>query len=282
VPVPFWGVEVSVPGPWFVAEGGSVPCWSPPPAGELLLGSAPATRCARHRSPATVARLWRIARLPVIRHPRRLVVNGVPVVVGRSTASALVWYLPDELEALKASGPQAHGLASTLRRSPRGAVLAAVGARPGAGWVSVSFGGLRARVPSRWTVERTDVTNVPLCRSEVGSLTAGQVLLDSDLATEYPPCPYLPPTAASLFGGGNGLRIDLLPARAEQGAGGLSRSCLHLGELRACPYRRPAMGDIELLVSGGGLVHPRLVWIGFAGSGRVAASVLSSLRGAAG
>ena len=85
-------------------------------------------------------------------------------------------------------------------------------------------------------------------------------------------------SSSTLFGsGGNGLRIDLQPSKADSGVGALSSDCLHPNGLTVCPYASPQMAVLELLVTGGGLPHPRLVWIGLGGSGEVATTVLWSL-----
>jgi len=133
-------------------------------------------------------------------------------------------------------------------------------------------------VPPSWSVVQTDVANYPECGTDETSLPKHQVLLDSDLKYVYLPCPYQFPTASTLFGnGGNGLRIDLQPSKPWSGRGGLSSDCFHPNGLTVCPYASPQMAVLELLVTGGGLPHPRLVWLGLSGSGEVATTVLWSL-----
>ena len=289
IPVPFGDVEISVPGMWWVELPGSPSCSGRPLSGELLLGNARlVTSCGP--VPANVAHLFSIKQVPpkyAQGHP--IWVHGVKVIVGGSGKTSVTWYLPGVLEELQVRGPLARKLVWTLRFSPRRAVLSSAGVepapgRPGSppsgtgGWYRVSWGGLSALVPRSWSVVRTDVSNYPECGTDETSLPKDQVLLDSDRQDVYPPCPYQFPTASSLFGdGGNGLRIDLQPSKPDSGRGGLSSDCFHPNGLTVCSYASPEMAVLELLVTGGGLVHPRLVWIGLSGSGEGATTVLRSL-----
>ena len=287
IPVPFGNVEISVPGMWWVELPGSGSCAGPPPApsGELLLGDARLVAGCGGPVPANVADLFYIKQVPpkyALGHP--IWVHGVEVIVGPSGKSSLTWYLPGVLEELQARGPLAEKLVWTLRFSPRRAVLRSAGVWPGkppsgtGDWHRVSWGGLSALVPRSWSVVSTDVSNYPECGTDETSLPKDQVLLDSDQQDVYPPCAYQFPTVSTLFGnGGNGLRIDLQPFKADSGVGGLSSDCLHPNGLTVCPYASPQMAVLELLVTGGGLPHPRLVWIGLGGSGEVATTVLWSL-----
>jgi|GEM_PF-3469560 len=290
IPVPFGDVEISVPGTWWVELPGSQSCSGQPPSGELLLGNASLVTTCGGPVPANVAHLFHIEQVPpkyAQGHP--IWVHGVKVIVGPSGKSSVTWYLPGVLEELQMRGPLAHELVWTLRFSPRRAVLSSAGVEPVSGqpgsppsgtggWHWVSWGGLSALVPPSWSVVQTDVSNYPECGTDETSLPKDQVLLDSDLQDVYPPCPYQFPTASTLFGnGGNGLRIDLQPSKPYSGRGGLSSDCFHPNGLTVCPYASPQMAVLELLVTGSGLLHPLLVWIGLSGSGGVATKVLWSL-----
>jgi hypothetical protein len=237
-----------------------------------------------------VAHLFYIKQIPSkYAEERPISVHGVKVIVGRSDKNSVTWYLPGVLEELQMRGPLAHTLVWTLRFSPRRAVLSTAGSGPvsgepgsppaeTAGWQAVSWGGLSALVPRSWSVSRSDVSNYPECGTDETSLPRAQVLLDSDRHDVYLPCPYQFPTASTLFGtGGNGLRIDLQPSKADSDRGSLSNDCFHPNGLTVCPYASPQMEVLEFLVTGGGLLHPRLVWLGFGGSAEVATTVLSSL-----
>jgi len=289
IPVPFGDVEISVPGMWWVELPSSQSCSGQPPSGELLLGNAQlVTTCGP--LPANVAHLFHIKQIPpTYAQAHQIWVHGVEVIVGPSSKSSVTWYLPGVLEELQMSGPLAHKLVWTLRFSPRRAVLSSAGVEPVSGqpgsplpgtgsWQRVSWGGLSALVPRSWSIARTDVSNYPECGTDETSLPKAQVLLDSDRKDDYLPCPLQLPTASTLFGsGGNGLRIDLQPSKPYSGRGGLSSDCLHPNGLTVCPYASPQMAVLELLVTGDGLLHPRLVWIGLGGSGQVATAVLWSL-----
>jgi hypothetical protein len=292
IPVPFGEVEISVPGMWWVELPGSESCSGPPPApsGELLLGDALLATSCGEPVPANVAHLFYIKQVPP-KYAQRLPiwVHGVKVIVGPSGKSSVTWYLPRALEELQVRGPLAHILVWTLRFSPRRAVLSSAGVEPvsgqpgsppsvAGGWHRVSWGGLSALVPRSWSVVRTDVSNYPECGTDETSLPKGQVLFDSDRKDVYPPCPYQFPTVSTLFGnGGTGLRIDLQPAKPDSGVAGLSSDCFHPNGLTVCPYASPQMAVLELLVTGGGLLRLRLVWIGLSGSGAVSTTTLRSL-----
>jgi hypothetical protein len=284
IPVPFGDVEISVPGMWWVELPGSESCSGQPPSGELLLGNARLVTSCGAPVPANVAHLFYIKQVPpkyAQGHP--IWVHGVKVIVGRSGKSSVTWYLPGVLEELQVRGPLAHTLVWTLRFSPRRGVLSSAGVEGSPlsgtdGWHRVSWGGLSALVPRSWSVVRTDVSNYPECATDETSLPKDQVLLDSDRRDVYPPCPYQFPTVSTLFGnGGTGLRIDLQPAKPDSGVAGLSSDCFHPNGLTVCPYASPQMAVLELLVTGGGLLRLRLVWIGLSGSGAVSTTTLRSL-----
>jgi len=281
VAVPFGDVQLSVPGAWWVQIPGGVGiCGAPPPPGELVLGGAPLGTCGNGGRPATVARIMDIKRVPPkYANKPTVLIHGVRVIVALEGAARVIYYVPAFLEEVSAEGPLAHEIAATLRLSPRLTTLGEgpIG-KPTASWHLVNWRGLAAWVPSSWRITYTDISDAPLCGTDVTSLPSRQILFDSDTQSLYPPCPLQFPTAEALFGsGGDGLRMDLRPGKVNSGRGQLSHSCLHVNQFEVCPYGAPQMAVLEVLVTGGDLPSPRLVWIGLAGSGEVARTVLYSL-----
>ena len=280
VAVPFGDVQLSVPGKWWVQIPGSGECVDPAPPGELVLGgAAPLSGCGTKSGPPNIAYLRDITQVPPKYADRPPVeIHGVEVIVGPVSATGVTLYVPGLLEEVVTQGPLAPEIAGTLRFAPR---LTALGtgqvAKPGSDWHLVSWHGLGVWVPKSWKTSYTDISNEPVCSTAVASLPAGQILFDSDQKNLYPPCPFEQPTATALFGSaGNGLRMDLHPWKADSGRGELSTSCLTVDHFTVCRYGVPQMGVLEVQVTGGGLEHPRLVWIGLSGSGQVAKTVLHS------
>ncbi|MGO9912344.1 MAG: hypothetical protein ACLPQS_14440 [Acidimicrobiales bacterium] len=279
VAVPFGDVQLSVPGSWWVQIPGSGGCVDPSPPGELVLGgAAPLSGCGA-KGPANVAYLVHIKQVPPKYADKPPVeIHGVKVIVGPVSATSVTLYIPGYLEKVLTTGPLAPEIAGTLRFAPRLTALATGPVtKPAANWHLISWRGLGVWVPKSWKISYSDISNEPICSTAVTSLPAEQILFDSDQKSVYPPCPFQQPTAKALFGsGGNGLRMDLHPWKADSGRGQLSTSCLTVDHFTVCPYGVPQMGVLEVEVTGGGLAHPRLVWIGLSGSGQVAKTVLHS------
>lgn len=279
VSVPFRALEVSVPGSWWVAYNGSVGCIAPAPAGQVMLGAEKEPSACSAAPPKTTIHLFSIARVPPkYAHEHPTDVNGVPVIIGQDLPHHLTYFVPSAKEAMRATGPEASTIAATLSWSPRHE-LAVLTSHPQApsSWQKLDYAGLAVSVPGSWTVTRTNVRDEPLCGSDEPSLPADQVLLDSDRTTEYPPCPYFPPTATVLFGsGGAGLRIDRHPNLVSSGRSHLNL-CRRIHTLWVCAYGHPAMASLVLRVSEGGLAHPRLVWLGLGTDTTELAEVIDSL-----
>ncbi len=247
VAVPYGDVQLSVPGKWWVEIPGSGGgCESPPPPGELVLGGAkPTTTCGGTTGPANTAYLFHIKQIPPKYAGKPVIhVHGVPVIVGAVGAESVTLYVPGYLEEVVTKGPLAPEIAGTLRFAPR---LTALGKgpidKPTTAWHLVNWRGLAAWVPKSWKISYTDISNTPVCSTDVPSLPSNQVLFDSDQKDVYPPCPFQQPTAQDLFGyGGNGLRMDLHPWKAYSGRGQLSKLVSDRQPVHGLPVRSSTDG----------------------------------------
>ena len=208
---------------------------------------------------------------------QRSVINGISVYdlynYGHGPYVGTHYLLPSLGVEIEAEGPLAKRVIDTLSRSPRTVALAS-GPAPvvPSSWHTVTDAGLRFVVPARWH------TFLPVgagaCRSE------GPTLLNRDsvvLTTDLSLCrePALAPTVRPP---GNGVQVDVDASPSFAPATLLSKHCLSLGALIACPATSPAYSILVLKVTVPRRSEPVYVSIGLAGNGSVARTILYSLR----
>lgn len=208
---------------------------------------------------------------------QRSVINGISVYdlynYGHGPYVRTHYLLPSLGVEIEAEGPLAKRVIDTLSRSPRTVALAS-GPAPvvPSSWHTVTDAGLRFAVPARWH------TFLPVgagaCRSE------GPTLLNRDsvvLTTDLSLCrePALAPTVRPP---GNGVQVDVDASPSFAPATLLSKHCLSLGALIACPATSPAYSILVLKVTVPRRSEPVYVSIGLAGNGSVARTILYSLR----
>lgn len=283
--VPFGNVEVRADPSWLLETDGGGPCLGDHPTGQVVLGGAkPVTGCVTSSLGFTTVHLNDISEVPppyATMRPQEL--NGLEVIRGPWSADHAVWYVPEYLEAVSVTGPYAQVVADSLRADARPWVLGnGPIVAPLKGWKTITWRGLSFKVPGSFKVDHESLWNVPLCQMVYGSLDNHEVLLDNDARAIYPACPYEIPTVESVFAfGGTGVRVDLHPSRPWSGRAKLSTRCVRSDNgLKACAYAEPQLGFIVFDVTGGGLAHPRLFWLGLSGSGQLDRSILYSLQAA--
>jgi hypothetical protein len=151
-------------------------------------------------------------------------------------------------------------------------------------WRRLSFAGLSFATPAGWPRFKGSGYG-PFPGWDCGlpgiSFFAPTVTLSSDTQLILPNCP--PTSSVVLSPPSDGVQVDEIPSRSPAAASGLSTSCfhvhVHVHGLTACPYSRPALGILYLLVRGPGLAHSGVMFeVGVAGSGVVARTIIGSLR----
>jgi hypothetical protein len=217
--------------------------------------------------------------------------NGVAVyeVPSYGPEPVLDYYAPSIGVEVIATGPLARRIAHTLARSPRLVALAS-GPAPvvPSSWRTVRFAGVRFSVPANWPITWTSGAAYDLgtpCatpgvafQNNAASLLTYGVTLDTDTHFLPPPsCGTVtplnqPPT--------DGVQVDS-GSRVNFGVTlSFSTHCLSLGGLTACPATSPAYSILVLKVTVPGRSTPVIVSMGLAGSGKVARTILYSLRAA--
>lgn len=219
---------------------------------------------------------------PRSRAARAQLLNGVMVEAVRSRRGGpVVGYLAPSLGVeVRASGPLARRILSTITRSPRTVALATGRVLESRSvWHTASFGGLSFAVPQSWPVVRTSngvgIGNV--CVMPGVALVEEHVLLSTDLYRVIAGCRYrrpVPQLPRDGFQVDAGRNLVPLPGLA------FSTHCLALHRLTVCPATSPAYSILVLKVVVLGRALPLLVSIGLAGSGMTARAILHSLRAA--
>jgi hypothetical protein len=277
VPVAYGDAQVSVPPTWVVMThawcGGT---W--PPIVQLGVVKQDMD-CPATPAPPTV-RITPLGTIPAPygqEQPVRL--NGISVLLGPEVATSISFFVPSLHVEVWASNGSGTRVIDTLAVSPRAVVLAS-GPAPlvPSSWQSVSFAGLHFSVPANWPISRTQVTPGlgAICREQGVAFLGTTVTLSSDARPLlFPPCPYIPPTPQQPE---NGVQVDSGLRTEPTVTLSLSPHCLDLHGLTACPATSPAYSILVLRVNVPGRDKPIFVSMGLAGNGKVARTILYSLR----
>ena len=277
VPVAYGDAQVSVPPTWVVMThawcGGT---W--PPIVQLGVVKQDMD-CPATPAPPTV-RITPLGTIPAPygqEQPVRL--NGISVLLGPEVATSISFFVPSLHVEVWASNGSGTRVIDTLAVSPRAVVLAS-GPAPlvPSSWQSVSFAGLRFSVPTNWPISRTPVTPGlgAICREQGVAFLGTTVTLSSDARPLlFPPCPYIPPTPQQPE---NGVQVDSGLRTEPTVTLSLSPHCLDLHGLTACPATSPAYSILVLRVNVPGRDKPVFVSMGLTGNGKVARTILYSLR----
>jgi hypothetical protein len=290
VPVAQGDAQVSVPANWTLFY--TISCFTGHSPGEVFvypvpvlpslfcparLGGNPATIVNVERLPAQVAKSSQGA----------LTINGIVVRLGGvftpkgiGMMPIYTYFVPSLGIQIRVSGTLGSRVLHTLTRSPRDVALAA-GSTPSApsSWRTANFAGLRYSYPSGWGVSITD--DAPFgCGGPGGYMFLSEgVTVSTDTVEILPGCidivPGLQPQTPS-----DGVRLDSGRYAPVPAADQLSRQCLHLHGLTACPATSQPFSILVLKVTVPGRTMPVVVSIGLAGNGMVARTILYSLRAA--
>ncbi len=278
IAVAYGQAELSIPPDWYVLYQ-QPPCVVGGAPGELFADPlAGVFHCpaVTGRIPSSVVTLESLD--PTVKASTTfLVIHGITV--WKATAAFPGTYLVPALHIqIRVDGPLGSRVLHTLEPSPRHLVLRHGQVSPvPAGWLHVSFAGLRVPFPASWPVSRTDIYGSDCSPLQTVELFPPPgAVLDTDTRLLLPPCPYEPP-AQPPQQAAQGLRIDERAIYPEVPPSAFGH-CLHIHELRVCPASTPAFSILLLRVSVPGRAHPVYVSIGLAGGGRMARSILYSLQ----
>jgi hypothetical protein len=212
----------------------------------------------------------------VLGHPEDI--NGI-FVYPYPTGPQSSYLVPSLSVEITVDGPLGQRVLHTLTWSPRAVVLAP-GSSPAipSSWRQVTFAGLRFSVPANWPITRTQVTPGlgAICETLGVAFAGATVTLSTDVRPMLlPPCPYIPPTPQQLE---NGVQVDSGLRTEPMVTLSFSDHCLVLHGLTACPASSPAYSILVVRVNVPGRDKPVFVSIGLAGNGKVARTILDSLR----
>ena len=282
VPVAFGDAQISVPATWWVLYD-SPPCPTGSPPGEVFVSPPPgffACPLEIAPGPSTTVRFGPPTSplSTVLGHPE--VINGI-FVYPYPTGPQSSYLVPSLGVEITVAGPLGQRVLHTLTWSPR-SVLLEPGSSPAipSSWQQVTFAGLRFSAPANWPVNRTQVTpGLGAICGEQGVAFAGTTVTLSTDARRAPLafCPRMVPTPRQPE---NGVQVDSGLRTEPTVTLSLSAHCLVLHGLTACPATSPAYSIIILRVNVPGRDKPVFVSIGLAGNGRVARTILDSLRAA--
>jgi hypothetical protein len=283
VPVAYGDAQVSVPASFSVIYPGQYPCNPFSNVGTIFLGpmgspdSCVTSASGGAKTTVVYLRQQRFPSeslsglQPIMRNGLRLFDASVDGIFG--------YYSPLLGAVVAASGPLAPGVLDTLTPSPRLLALAS-GSAPKApvSWHSLTFAGLRFLAPASWRVERTQTTPVlgNICTTPGVAFWETAVVLSTDARRILvPACPLERPFPQQPVDGvqvDSGLKTEPMITLT------ISKHCLSLHGLTACPATSPAYSILVLKVTVPGRSKPIYVSIGLAGSGMVARTILYSLR----
>jgi hypothetical protein len=283
VPVAYGDAQVSVPASFSVIYPGQYPCNPFSNVGTIFLGpmgspdSCVTSASGGAKTTVVYLRQQRFPSeslsglQPITRNGLRLYDASVDGIFG--------YYSPLLGAVVAASGPLAPGVLDTLTPSPRLLALAS-GSAPKApvSWHSLTFAGLRFLAPASWRVERTQTTPVlgNICTTPGVAFWETAVVLSTDARRILvPACPLERPFPQQPVDGvqvDSGLKTEPMITLT------ISKHCLSLHGLTACPATSPAYSILVLKVTVPGRSKPIYVSIGLAGSGMVARTILYSLR----
>jgi hypothetical protein len=292
VPVDYGDAQLSVPANW---QGTFDGCVGAAPPGTIMLARPgpplmvfgatpwclPEKTTARNDSP--VVQVGPIAMAVPAHAPAPLVIHGIDVVVAAQTACTLsgpcpVWYVVPSLHVEIVDDEANDGAGSvirTLTRSPRTVALTAGPVTVPPGWHRISFGGISASVPDRWTVQHTS-NALAGCSPFPNVLLAAGVTLDSGVTDIVPSCPSESIGGQQIEAPGDGLVID----PGTYGPLHLSTSfgpCQKIHALTVCPSQSDPYGFLVAAVHLVGVTHPVAIEIGLTGTGATARTILHSL-----
>jgi hypothetical protein len=285
VPIAFGNAQVSVPPTWWVLYNSSV-CVTGSPVGDVYVnprgGFCSATGTPKGETAVTLVPLNEKKYQPPSAYGQRQVINGIVVYELYSfspTANGGTYLVPSRGVEIEAEGPLAKRVVDTLSRSPRAVVLASgpVTTVPSS-WRSVRFAGLRFSVPANWPMTQTQVTPGPgaMCRQQGVAFADTTVTLSTDAR---PPllafCPRMTPTPQQPE---NGVQVDSGLRTEPTVTLSLSPHCLVLHSLTVCPATSPAFSILVMRVNVPERNKPVFFFMGLAGNGTVARTILDSLR----
>jgi hypothetical protein len=282
VPVAFGDAQISVPATWWVLYD-SPPCPTGSPPGEAFVnpipgvfhcpaGTAPGPRTIVRFGPPTSPHSTNFG------HPE--VINGI-FVYPYPTGPQSSYLVPSLGVEVSVDGPLGQRVLHTLTRSARDMALASGTAPPvSSSWHSMTFAGLRFSVPANWPITRTQVTPGlgAICGEQGIAFWDTSVTVSTDARPVLlPPCPLIRPTPLQPE---NGVQVDSGLRTEPTVTLSLSAHCLVLHGLTACPATSPAYSILVLRVNVPGRDRPVFVSIGLAGNGKVARTILDSVRAA--
>lgn len=210
---------------------------------------------------------------PIVRNGLQLYVASVDGVFG--------YYSPLLGVVVAASGPLAQQVLDSLTPSPRMLVMeSGPGPNAPASWHWVTFAGLRFLAPASWRVDRTPTTPGLgyICGVPGVAFWETAVVLSTDTRRMIlPACPLERPFPQPPL---NSVQVDSGLSTEPLITLTISKHCLALHGLTACPATSPSYSILVLKVTVPGRSKPLYVSIGLAGSGAVARTILYSLRAA--
>jgi hypothetical protein len=278
VPVAYRKAQISVPASWYVLYD-EPPCTVGHPPGELFVNPRPGTfHCPAVSAPGprttvTFGPATDREEQPPSSYGHRRVINGVslfPYAAGPRSS----YIVPSLGVVVTVDGVLGQRVLHTLTRSPR-AVALVPGPAPAvpSNWHSLTFAGLRFSVPAAWPVQRSNQWNV--CGPVTIALSES-VTLDTDQTFLALPCALQMPVALTPS---EGVRLDS-GRQGPTGSFSPGGACLHIAGPTACPSSTPDYSILLLRVTVPGRTKPVFVSIGLAGNGKVARTILHSLRAA--
>jgi len=283
VPVAYGDAQVSVPASFSVIYPDQYQCDSLPVFGTIFLGALGTPDACLTSADTTTSETvvylrselfpseWLTGTQPIVRNGLRLYHASLYGVPG--------YYAPSLGVVVAAAGPLAQQVLGTLEASPRVLALAH-GPAPKApvSWHSVTFAGLRFLAPAFWRVDRTQTTPGLgyICSTPGVAFWQTAVMLSTDARRMIvPACPLERPFPQQPM---NSVQVDSGLSTEPMITLAVSKHCLILQGLTACPATSPAYSILVLRVMAPGRSKPVYVSIGLAGNGMTARTILYSLK----
>ena len=310
VAVDYGMAQISVHGSWNVYYepqcfgGGERPGWvQVGPANTEGVGCPTFTQGDPKAPYAVIEPIDALGSLPIRRHLRRIVVNGITAYQevgpepGTTVPPPLHFYVPRLGAELTVSGVDAITVLHTLTWSPRAVVLTKdrLGAAP-KDWKTVTAHvenvNMSVKVPPSWLESHSQYPYGECEPAAAWQLqnASGTVVISSDKNLVLLSCPNFPSVGTAVTAS-NWLRVDeMLPSTWMRDVelvfpAATSKSCFEIHSTRLCPATSPT-GSILFLETwvnaqaGGSAPSKHLVVIslGLGGNGQVARQVLDSIR----
>jgi len=282
VPVAYGDAQISVPSDWIVMLSGGQYCAANPPGFVYLgpLSSDEGCEGGVKGLPPATAELAFLNVAPASRLPS-IELHGIRLFVVDTGPRTLTYDVPSLHVMVSATGSLRHQLMDTLRTSPRAAVLtAAPAAVVPSSWHWLTFASIRYAVPALWPVVRSNTYVFPCGPTSVTLEPGPKTTLDTDQHVLSPGCPFIgsqPPTDPV-----DGVDIN---SGFSSVLGGSAQSCVTLKAvsdhgLTACQDTGLPYSVLAVEVTVPGRAKPVSMYIGLAGNGLIARTILYSLRAA--